>query len=108
MKSDQIPRIGYDPVQRFISRLVHDPHLAADLTADVFLAVIDNAASYDPRRGDPAAWLHGIVRNVVSGEHRRVARTQKLQERIEGSSPTRSQGCQRPNVPCSSWSPSTG
>jgi RNA polymerase sigma factor (sigma-70 family) len=97
MKSDQIPRIGHDPnafeafyreyveaVQRFISRRVHDPHLAADLTADVFLAVINNAASYDPRRGDPAAWLHGIARNVVSGEHRRVARTQRLQERIEG------------------------
>jgi RNA polymerase sigma factor (sigma-70 family) len=97
MKSDQIPRIGYDPnafeafyreyvevVQRFITRRVHDPHLAADLTADVFLAVIDNAASYDVRRGDPAAWLHGIARNVVSGEHRRVARTQRLQVRIEG------------------------
>ena len=97
MKSDKIPRIGYDPsafeafyreyvevVQRFVSRRVRDPHLAADLTADVFLAVIDNASSYDPRRGDPAAWLHGIARNVVSAEHRRVARTQRLQERIEG------------------------
>ena len=97
MKSDQIPRIGHDPnafeafyrehvevVQRFITRRVHDPHLAADLTADVFLAVIDNAASYDVRRGDPAAWLHGIARNVVSSEHRRVARTQRLQVRIEG------------------------
>lgn len=97
MKSEQIPHIGHDPyafeafyreyvevVQRFITRRVRDPHLAADLTADVFLAVIDNAASYDVRRGDPSAWLHGIARNVVSGEYRRVARTQRLQGRIEG------------------------
>ncbi|MDX6256236.1 MAG: hypothetical protein QOJ11_2570 [Frankiales bacterium] len=97
MKSDQIPRIAYDPdafeafyrehveaVQRFISRRVRDPHLAADLTADVFLAAIDTASSFDARRGEPAAWLTGVARNVVSAELRRIARTHRLQERIEG------------------------
>jgi len=33
----------------------------ADLMADVFLAVIDNAVTCDVRRGDPYAWLHGIA-----------------------------------------------
>ena len=52
-------RIGRDPtafeafyrdnveaVQRFIARRVDDPHLAADLTADVFLAVIEASDTY--------------------------------------------------------------
>ena len=33
-----------DAVQRFVARRVSDPHLAADLTADVFLAAVDSAA----------------------------------------------------------------
>ena len=40
-----------EAVQRFVARRVSDPHLAADLTADVFLAAIDSAASYDSRGG---------------------------------------------------------
>ena len=38
-----------EAVQRFVARRVSDPHLAADLTADVFLAAVDSAASYDAR-----------------------------------------------------------
>lgn len=41
-------------------------HLAADLTADVFLRAIESAESYDPRLGPPAAWLTGVARNVVA------------------------------------------
>lgn len=63
-----------DPVQRFVARRVDDPHTAADLTADVFLAVIDAAAAYRPELGPPRAWVFGITRNVVQGEHRRRAR----------------------------------
>src|SRR4051794_6846614 len=97
MKSDQIPRIAHDPdvfeafyreyvnaVQRFVVRRVGDPHLAADLTADIFLAAIDGAPGYDPRRGEPTGWLFGVARNVVSAELRRSARAQRLHSRIEG------------------------
>ena len=54
-----IPAIGRDPdafeafyrehlpwVRRFVARRVDDPHAAADLTADIFLAVVDSAAGY--------------------------------------------------------------
>ena len=40
-----------EAVQRFVARRVSDPHLAADLTADVFLAAVDSASSYDSSRG---------------------------------------------------------
>jgi RNA polymerase sigma factor (sigma-70 family) len=100
MTSDQpgeVRRIGVDPdafeafyrehlgtVRRFVARRVADPHLAADLTADVFLAAIDGASGYRPDRGSPAGWLLGVARNVLAAEFRRQARHQKLVRRIGG------------------------
>lgn len=94
---DDLPRIGHDPrafeafyrehvesVQRFVARRVSDSHLAADLTAEVFLAAIESADSYRPGRGSPRAWLYGIARIVVSGEYRRAAREQRANARFVG------------------------
>ena len=79
-------------MQRFVARRVADPYLAADLTADVFLAAIDSAPSYRPERGEPAAWLFGIARNVVGTEHRRSGRelAQRRQRAAGCSTPTTS------------------
>ena len=73
-----------DTVQRFVARRVADPHLAADLTAEVFLAAIGSAASYRPDRGAPAAWLVGVARNVVASEFRRQSRDREVVRRISG------------------------
>jgi RNA polymerase sigma factor (sigma-70 family) len=73
----------FDTVLGFVSRRVTDAHLAADLTADVFLAALQAASAY---RGDgpPAAWLLGIARRVVASEHRRAATDHAAQQRISG------------------------
>ncbi|HST26292.1 MAG TPA: RNA polymerase sigma factor [Gaiellaceae bacterium] len=71
-------------VQRFVGRRVDDPYLAADLTADVFVAVIESAGSYRRSRGEPVAWLFGIARNVVAGERRRQAKELRTAARIRG------------------------
>jgi RNA polymerase sigma factor (sigma-70 family) len=97
MNPDELPRIAHDPqafeafyrehvepVQRFVARRVDDPYLAADLTAEVFLAAIDAAAGYRPERGTPAAWLFGVARIVVAGEHRRSARERQAHARLQG------------------------
>ncbi len=55
-------------VTRFVARRVADPHMIADLTAEVFLAVISSAHTYRPGRGPQAAWLYGIARNVIAGK----------------------------------------
>jgi RNA polymerase sigma-70 factor (ECF subfamily) len=93
----ELSRISHDPaafeafyrehiemVQRFLARRVADPHLAADLTTDVFLAAIDAAARYRAGRGVPRAWLLGIARNVVSAEYRRAGRERRAQAKVEG------------------------
>jgi RNA polymerase sigma-70 factor (ECF subfamily) len=90
-------RLAYDPdafasfyrehvtgVTRFVARRVSDPHTVADLTAEVFLAVIGSAHSYRPGRGSQVAWLYGIARNVVAGERRRAAYELRTASRIAG------------------------
>lgn len=73
-----------EAVSRFIARRVDDPHTAADLTAEVFLAVIESADSYRPDRGSPIGWVFGIARNVVAAERRRVAQERGSAHRAAG------------------------
>jgi RNA polymerase sigma-70 factor (ECF subfamily) len=71
-------------VRRFVARRVEDPHTAADLTADIFLAVIDSAARYDASAGTATAWLAGIARNVVADHVRRRVRESRAHGRLSG------------------------
>jgi RNA polymerase sigma factor (sigma-70 family) len=73
-----------DAVMRFVVRRVSDPHLAADLTADIFLAALDSANTYRPGRGSEIAWLYGVARNLVSAHHRRTAREARATSRVAG------------------------
>lgn len=77
-------RTHLDQVQRFVARRVSDPHLAADLTAEVFLAAIDGARGFRPDRGSPAGWLTGVARHVVAAEFRRQAKDRETVRRISG------------------------
>ena len=73
-----------EAVQRFVARRVDDPYIAADLTADIFLAAIDSAKTYRRSRVTPTQWLYGIARNVVGAERRRSARELRATRRICG------------------------
>ncbi|MFB6523567.1 RNA polymerase sigma factor [Streptomyces sp. NPDC056401] len=56
-----------DAVLGFVTRRVADPYLAADLTADIFLAAMGAAAGYRPGRRAPISWLFAIARTIPSG-----------------------------------------
>ncbi|MER5764841.1 RNA polymerase sigma factor [Streptomyces sp. NPDC002082] len=73
-----------DAVLGFVTRRVTDPHLAADLTADIFLAALKDAAGYRPDRGVPIAWLYGIARNVLASHARAGARERGALQRLSG------------------------
>jgi RNA polymerase sigma-70 factor, ECF subfamily len=96
--AEQLRWIGVDPelfevfyrenledLQRFVARRVGDRERAADLTAEIFLAAIDSAHRYRPRRGTPRAWLYGIARVVVASDGRRRGRERAREERLRGS-----------------------
>jgi len=77
-------RAHVDEVTRFVARRVADPHLVADLTADVFLAVIEAAAEYRGSFGGPRTWLYGIARHVIAAEFRRSARERRAADQVAG------------------------
>jgi RNA polymerase sigma factor (sigma-70 family) len=72
-------------LQRFVARRVGDRERGADLTAEIFLAAIDSARRYQPRRGTPKAWLYGIARILIADDRRRRGRERVGEERLRGS-----------------------
>lgn len=74
-----------EAVQGFVARRVGDRETAADLTAEIFLAAVDSAHNYRPRRGAPRAWLLGIARALVANEGRRRNRQRAGEVRLRGS-----------------------
>ncbi|WP_107421686.1 RNA polymerase sigma factor [Streptomyces sp. CB02488] len=74
----------FDAVLGFVTRRVDNPHLAADLTADIFVAALESAHTYDARRGVPVAWLYGISRNVLNTHFQGSVREQRAVARIRG------------------------
>jgi RNA polymerase sigma-70 factor (ECF subfamily) len=80
----QFYRAHVDEVTRFVARRVADPQLVADLTADVFLAVVEASAHYRGSFGGPRTWLYGIARNVIAAEFRRSARELRAERLVAG------------------------
>jgi RNA polymerase sigma-70 factor (ECF subfamily) len=73
-----------EAVQAFCARRVSDPYSLADLVADVFVAAIDSASGYDPRRGAPRAWLLGIARTCIAAASRASRVEQRALRRVQG------------------------
>ncbi|WP_202033297.1 sigma-70 family RNA polymerase sigma factor [Nocardioides sp. WS12] len=97
LNDEQVPLVGSDAdlmdlfyrehnedMKRFFARRTADPHEIADLTADLFVAVIKHAHRYRPEAGRPIAWLYGIARNLVADSSRRRARRFRAESKIQG------------------------
>ncbi len=56
----------------------------ADLVAATFVTVLTAAASYDPGRGEPTAWLLGIAARLIASSRRRKGRELAATARIAG------------------------
>jgi RNA polymerase sigma factor (sigma-70 family) len=55
----------------FFMRRVRDPELAADLTAEVFAAVLVSSGRYRPGEAPAHAWLFGIAQHKLASSRRR-------------------------------------
>ena len=63
-------------------RRTRDPELAADLTAEVFAAVLVSARRYEAVGDSAAGWLLGIARNVLGHSLRRGQVDARARERL--------------------------
>lgn len=65
----------YDRYHAQIYRFVHvrlaSPQAAEDLTAEVFIRMVDRLTQYDDRGLPFGAWLYQIARNLLIDSHRR-------------------------------------
>ncbi|WP_240121242.1 RNA polymerase sigma factor [Streptomyces sp. MUM 2J] len=75
---------NFEAVLTFVTRRTADPHVAADLTADVFVAALEAATRFDARQGPPIAWLYGIARHVVASHGRGTVRELRAVARLNG------------------------
>jgi RNA polymerase sigma-70 factor, ECF subfamily len=65
-------------IYRFALHMSGTPALADDVTQDVFLIVMRDAARYEARRSSVTAWLRGIARNCVRQRLDRDSRLESL------------------------------
>ncbi|MET7304879.1 RNA polymerase sigma factor [Embleya sp. NPDC005575] len=77
-------REHFDTVLAFVARRVDDPHSAADLTSDVFVAALGSAHTYRGGPGGGRAWLFGVARNVMASDRHRAAREADARRRAAG------------------------
>jgi RNA polymerase sigma-70 factor (ECF subfamily) len=70
-------------VYRFALHMTASPQVSEDVTQDVFMTVMKDAARYDSTRAPVAAWLCGIARNFV---RRRLERDRALLPLLEDDS----------------------
>jgi RNA polymerase sigma-70 factor (ECF subfamily) len=59
------------PILAFFLRRVGDPELAADLTSEVFAAVLSSCARFRPGGAPASAWLFGIAGHKLARSRRR-------------------------------------
>ncbi len=67
-----------DAVFRFALARAGTRQHAEDLTAEVFVRVVESLPGYDPTRGGFRAWLYGIARHVCADFWRRHADVAEL------------------------------
>jgi DNA-directed RNA polymerase specialized sigma24 family protein len=53
-------------ITSYFARRTADPQVAADLTADTFVAAIRSFDTFDPRRGTSRAWIFGVARHCYA------------------------------------------
>jgi RNA polymerase sigma factor (sigma-70 family) len=65
-----------------VARRTGDPELAADIASEAFAQAMLSSHRYDPRRGEPTAWLFGIVANTLAAGARRGAAEARARRKL--------------------------
>ena len=75
---ERLYRSNRDDVYAYVAGLLRDRAAAEEVTATAFERAYRKRGRFDPRRGEPRAWLFGIARNAALDELRRRGRQTEL------------------------------
>ena len=75
---ERLYRSSRDDVYAYVAGLLRDRAAAEEVTAVAFERAYRKRSRFDPRRGEPRAWLFGIARNAALDELRRRGRQAEL------------------------------
>jgi RNA polymerase sigma-70 factor (ECF subfamily) len=75
---DHLYRSSRDDVYAYVASLVRNQAAAEEVTATAFERAYRKRSRFDPRRGEPRAWLFGIARNAALDELRHRGRQAEL------------------------------
>lgn len=75
---DHLYRSSRDDVYAYVASLLRDEATAEEVTAVAFERAYRKRNRFDPKRGEPRAWLFGIARNAALDELRRRGRQAEL------------------------------
>jgi RNA polymerase sigma-70 factor, ECF subfamily len=75
---ERLYRSSRDDVYAYVAGLLRDSAAAEEVTAAVFERAYRKRNRFDPKRGEPRAWLFGIARNAALDELRRRGRQTEL------------------------------
>ncbi len=75
---ERLYRSSRDDVYAYAAGLLRDSSAAEEVTATAFERAYRKRHRFDPRRGEPRAWLFGIARNAALDELRRRGRHAEL------------------------------
>jgi RNA polymerase sigma-70 factor, ECF subfamily len=75
---DVLYRSSRDDVYAYVAGMLRDEAAAEEVTAAAFERAYRKRSRFDPKRGEPRAWLFGIARNATLDELRRRGRQAEL------------------------------
>jgi RNA polymerase sigma factor (sigma-70 family) len=79
---ERLFELHFDAVYGYLARRV-GPELARDLAAETFTQAFAGRSRFDPRRGEPRAWLFGIAQNLLRRNRRDEERRLRAFARVD-------------------------
>jgi RNA polymerase sigma-70 factor (ECF subfamily) len=77
----------FDQLYRYLNYRLGEPEVAADLTGDVFLALVNALKSGKPPRTSLSGWLYTVARNLAADYIKKKGRTVSLIEDLVSEEP---------------------
>lgn len=79
----QLLQQKYSTVYHFLLKITLDPQLAADITQDAMIKIIDKFASFDPQKSSLSTWMITIAKNLLKDEYRKISRYRRFADQTK-------------------------